>query len=51
MLDAHKLRGGAPVEEGVVRVSMLHYNTPHEVARLVAALREVLAVLAVQSNV
>ncbi len=36
------LRGGAPPEEGVVRVSLLHYNTPEEVAGLIAALKEVL---------
>ncbi|KAI8462914.1 MAG: cysteine desulfurase [Monoraphidium minutum] len=30
------------VEDGVVRISLLHYNTPGEVAGLVAALREVL---------
>ncbi|GBF97282.1 cysteine desulfurase [Raphidocelis subcapitata] len=32
----------ATVEDGVVRVSLLHYNTPSEVEGLVRALREVL---------
>ncbi|GLC44101.1 hypothetical protein PLESTM_001556000 [Pleodorina starrii] len=30
------------VDEGVVRVTLLHYNTPEEVARLIAALETVL---------
>ena len=34
---------GLPTGEGVVRVSLVHYNTPDEVARLVAALTEILA--------
>lgn len=42
LISMLQLRGGAPVEEGVVRVSMLHYNTPQEVEQLVAALKDVL---------
>ena len=31
------------VEDGVMRISMLHYNTPEEVDHVIQALREVLS--------
>lgn len=34
---------GIPVEDGVVRVSLAHYNTPAEIKRLVEALQEIIA--------
>ncbi len=33
---------GLDVNQGVVRVSMVHYNTPDEVGRLIQALDEIL---------
>jgi selenocysteine lyase/cysteine desulfurase len=33
---------GIPTEPGVVRVSLLHYNTMDEIDRLITALDEVL---------
>jgi len=33
---------GLPDEEGVVRASLVHYNTQDEVARLLEALAEIL---------
>jgi selenocysteine lyase/cysteine desulfurase len=42
LISGLQLRGGAPPEEGVVRVSLLHYNMPEEVQRLIGALEEVL---------
>jgi selenocysteine lyase/cysteine desulfurase len=33
---------GIDLNEGVVRVSLVHYNTPEEVERLIAAFEEIL---------
>jgi selenocysteine lyase/cysteine desulfurase len=40
LAEAGRWEGGA--DDGVVRVSLLHYNTPAEVAALCAALEAVL---------
>lgn len=41
--DLVKAMGIRDVEDGVVRISMLHYNSPEEVDRLLSALTEILA--------
>ena len=38
-----KVRPDWSVEDGVVRISMLHYNTPEEVDHVIQALGEVLS--------
>ena len=40
LAEAGRWDGGA--DDGVVRVSLLHYNTPAEVAALIVALEAVL---------